>query len=359
MKKNSAFKVTAVVLCLILALFTLAGCSSGGNQTQQQQQAQPQEQAKTAKYPNKPITIYIQFAAGGATDQVNRALAAEMEKSLGVPVNCVNMPGATGAVATAYVMGQPHDGYSLIGNSDNIRMFQVMDLGNTSYKDLHIWTAAAGVTALCVKPDSPIKTLDDWINTMKTKGKNFTVSTSGVGNGWHISMELLKKYTGTDYKNVPYSGGRPAITACISGEVDATAAGLMEAIDFIKGKQLRVLATFNDKPIDIEGVGTVPSVGDKVPELKKYLPFGGWWGIAAPKDIPQEALDALDKAYATAVQSQTFKDFLAKQYMVWLGYDRQKSEELAKRETSAVGWLLQDLGLAKKSPESLGIPKPE
>lgn len=355
MRKSFLLKLAAIVTCLLVVLGALAGCSSGTQQAQQQQQ----EPAKSAKYPNKPITVYIHFAAGGATDQVSRALAAEMQNALGVPVNCVNMPGATGGVATAYVMGQPHDGYSLIGNSDNVRMFQVMDLGNTSYKDLHIWTAAAGVTVLCVKPDSPIKTLDDWLNTMKTKGKNFTVSTSGVGNGWHISMEMLKNATGTDYKNVPYSGGRPAITAAISGEVDATAAGLMEAIDFIKGKQLVALATFNDKPIEIEGIGTIPSIGDKVPEIKKYLPFGGWWGIAAPKDIPQEALDALDKAYAAAVESPKFKDFLKQQYMVWLGYDRQKSEEMAKKETSFVSWLLQDLGLAKKSPDSLGIPKPE
>ncbi|MGI6603520.1 MAG: tripartite tricarboxylate transporter substrate binding protein [bacterium] len=356
MNRRLVIKLAAIVLCLLVSFAALAGCSSGTQQGQQQQEEPAPSTAE--KFPNKPLTVYIQFAAGGATDQVVRVLAAEMQNSLGVPVNCVNMPGATGGVATAYVMGQPHDGYSLIGNSDNVRMFQVMDLGDTSYKDLHLWTAAAGVTCLCVRPDSPIKTLDDWLETMETKGADFTVSTSGVGNGWHISMEVLKNATGTDYSNVPYSGGRPAITAAMSGEVDATAAGLMEAIDFIKGGQIVCLATFNDKPIEIQGVGTIPSIGDKVPEIKQYLPFGGWWGLAAPNDIPQEALEAIDKAYAEAIESPKFKEFLEQQTMVWLGYDRQKSKDLAKQETEFVSWLLHDLGLAKKSPDSVGIPKP-
>lgn len=312
-----------------------------------------------AAYPTRPITVIVQFGAGGATDQVNRALAAEMQQILGVPINVINMPGATGAVATAYVMGQPHDGYVWLGLSDNIRMYQVMDLGQFSYKDFHLWIAAAGVATICVKPDSPIKTMDDFIKAMKEMGKDLTLANSGIANGWHIALEMLKKEVGGDFKIVVYPSGRAAAAAAVAGETKAGIPGLMEAIDLIKGGQLKILATFNDEPIEIEGVGKVPSVAQWAPNIKKYLPFGGWWGIAVPKDVPQEVVEAIDKAYEKAVNSPKFKEFINKQAMVWLGYDRKKSEEYAARETSLVSWLLWDLKLAKKSPEDFKIPKPE
>lgn len=312
-----------------------------------------------AAYPTRPITVIVQFGAGGATDQVNRALAAEMQQILKVPINVINMPGATGAVATAYVMGQPHDGYIWLGLSDNIRMYQVMDLGPFSYKDFHMWIAAAGVATICVKPDSPIKTMDDFIKAMKEVGKDLTLANSGIANGWHIALEMLKKEVGGDFKIVVYPSGRAAAAATVAGETKAGIPGLMEAVDLIKGGQLKILAHFNDEDIEIEGVGKIPTVAKWAPNIKKYLPFGGWWGIAVPRDVPQEVVDAIDKAYAQAVQSPKFKEFIQKQAMIYLGYDRKKSEEWAARETSLVSWLLHDLKLARRSPEDFKIPKPE
>jgi len=47
-------------------------------------------------FPNKPITIYAGFEAGGGTDLTTRALAAGAEKVLGVPVVVENKPGGGG-----------------------------------------------------------------------------------------------------------------------------------------------------------------------------------------------------------------------------------------------------------------------
>ena len=39
-----------------------------------------------AAYPDKPITLYVAFSAGGTTDITARALAQGAEKILGVPI---------------------------------------------------------------------------------------------------------------------------------------------------------------------------------------------------------------------------------------------------------------------------------
>lgn len=355
MKKTKILRSIAVVLILMLAFSVLAGCSS--SQPADKEQGQKEEAKST--YPNKPITVYIQYAAGGATDQTCRALAAEVEKEIGAPINSVNMPGATGAVATSYVLGQPHDGYSLVGMSDNIRIYQAMDLGDMSYKDFHMWIAGGGVAAICVRKDSPIKTMEDFVNKLKEKDKDFTVSTSGMGNAWHTSLEMLNKSVGGDYKVVIYNGGRPALVGCLNGEVEATVVGLMEVIEFVRSGDLRVLATFNDKSYEIEGVGSVPSVGEYAPEIKPVLPFGGWWGFGLPKDAPQEVVDAIDKAYEKAKESQKLKDFFKNNYFVYLGYGREESEKMAARETPIAQYLLWDLGVAKKDPAKFGYERPD
>jgi tripartite-type tricarboxylate transporter receptor subunit TctC len=315
--------------------------------------------AALAAWPERPITVVVHFAAGGATDMVARALSAEMQKVLGQPISVVNMPGASGAVATAFVLAKPHDGYTLVGESDNIRMFQVMDLGNFNYKDFHHWIGAMGTLCISVRPDSPIKDGHDLIKFLKEKGASATVSGSGLGTGWHVGMEMLKAVVGLDYKYVPYSGGHPATVAAIGGEVDIAATGLMEQAEFIRGKKVRPLMNFSDEPVELPGYGPIPPVTDFVPEMKGLVPFGGWWGIAAPKGVPDEVLQKLDEAYKVAVNSEGFKKLCESQVMDWVGYDRAQSEELAAKDTSLVSWILWEVGVAKKNPADLGIPKPE
>ena len=60
-----------------------------------------------------PVTIACASAAGGGTDQINRALAEGMKETLGVQVNVVNMPGGGMAIGMDYVWGKPHDGTTL------------------------------------------------------------------------------------------------------------------------------------------------------------------------------------------------------------------------------------------------------
>ena len=68
-------------------------------------------------FPAKDITFVVQAAAGGASDRTSRAIAAEMEKDLGVSVIVENRPGATGTVAFAHVAEQSADGYTIGQNT--------------------------------------------------------------------------------------------------------------------------------------------------------------------------------------------------------------------------------------------------
>ena len=53
----------------------------------------------------RPITLIVPWGAGGAADQLSRALAPLLEKDLKVPVNVVLRPGGSGAVGHTHRAG--------------------------------------------------------------------------------------------------------------------------------------------------------------------------------------------------------------------------------------------------------------
>src|SRR5215203_2848622 len=72
-----------------------------------------QAQSYPTNYPNKPITLVVGFAPGGATDSLSRVVAEKLSTRLGQTVLVENKPGANTIIATTFVRQAPPDGYTL------------------------------------------------------------------------------------------------------------------------------------------------------------------------------------------------------------------------------------------------------
>ena len=55
--------------------------------------------AAAQTYPNRPVTIVVAFAPGGADDATARILQDPMQKALGQPIVVENVSGAGGMIA--------------------------------------------------------------------------------------------------------------------------------------------------------------------------------------------------------------------------------------------------------------------
>ena len=310
--------------------------------------------------PKRPIRMVIQFAAGGGTDMNLRTLAKGMEEVLGQPITCTNMTGALGSIAANYVYEQPSDGYTWLGGSDFSRYFRIMDVNKTAaWRDWQYFQASVSIASWSVLPNSPIKSFEDLVKMAKQKPDTVRVSTDGKGGLWAEAMSIVADAGGFTFKNIPYDGGAPATMACLQGDVDVAGSGLHEQVEFIKAGKLRNLAIFSDTDIEVPGVGVLKSVTHIIPATKAFAPFGGMYNLAFKRDTPKPILMAVKKAFLLALETPAYQDLLKKRYFKKLFVFGADADKKAARLECASAWLYHKMGIGKKSPEELGLPKYE
>ena len=307
--------------------------------------------------PERPINLIVPWAAGGSTDQVTRIAAAELEKVLGQTIVIVNQPGASGAIGTRSALTAAKDGYTwTAGAAQDLGAYQTLGSLDAGIKDWHLFLNVANISVLGVNPDRPWKTAKALIDDMKARPGKVSVATAGVTSAAHAAMDRIVKATGIKYKEVSYDGGNPAVLAAVAGETDLTSQLAVEQADMIRGKRLRPLATVGDKPLELEGYGTIPPLSTDVPGLSAPP---NYFGIFIPKGVPDEVIKTVEKIWAEKMPT----DAALKKYATSRGaiYDPLYGEAAQKAVFPAIqlnAWNIFDSGKAKVSPDTVGIPRP-
>ena len=231
--------------------------------------------------PSKPITIIVPWAAGGSTDQVTRMTAAEIEKSLGQKIVVVNQPGASGSIGTKNALEAAKDGYTwTAGAAKDLGTYKVLGMLDTTIQDWALFLNVANVSTLSVNPNSPYKTVNELLDAMRAKPGQISVATAGVNSSGHSAIEAIARQANVKYKHVTYDGGNPAVVATVAGETDATTQLTVEQAEMIRGKRLRPLAVVGDKPVELDGYGTIDPITKSMPQFKEPA---NYFGIFIPK----------------------------------------------------------------------------
>lgn len=317
------------------------------------------EAAETWK-PDRTIQVVIQFGAGGGTDTVTRTLLAAMEPILGQKINATNMTGALGAIASNYVQQQPADGHTWVGAGGFSDYPRIMGIGTSiSWMDWQYYQSATSLASWAVHPDSPIKTFGELIAYAKANPGKLLVSTDGEGGLWHEAISIIALKAGFTFTNVPFDGGAPATLAAVQKEVDVAGSGLHEQIQFIRAGKLRHLATFTADPVRIDDKLVLEPVTKYVPSAAANTPFGGMYALALRRDTPVNILQAIAGAMKQAIASPKFQKLLSDRFIKETPvFGAELDKKMARLETERAV-LFQTLGLAKKTPQELGLPAPK
>lgn len=307
--------------------------------------------------PTKPINLVVPWAAGGSTDQVTRVTAAELEKVLGQKIVVVNQPGASGSIGTKSVWDAPKDGYTwAAGAAQDLGTYQTLGMLEVPAKDWHLFLSVANVPVVGVNASRPWQTMPQLLDEMKAKPNEVKVATAGVTSGGHNAMELIARATGVKYRHVTYDGGNPAAVATVAGETDLTTQLAVEQADFIRGKRIRPLAAVSDKPLELEGFGTIDPITKFVPGIK--VPTN-YFGIFIPKGVPPEVVATVTQVWNdTIAKSDALKKYAASRGALFAPVAGDAALTAAMPAITANAWLMQDTGKAKVSPDKVGLPRP-
>ena len=146
-----------------------------------------------------------------------------------------------------------------------------------------------GALALEVNPSFQVKSVAEFIAYAKANPAKTTVASYGIGSTSHLAQELFKMMTGINVVHVPYRGDAPALTDAISGQVQSTFSTLPASLEYVRTGKLRALGVTTATRWD--ALPEVPTFGDFVPGYEAST----WSGVAAPKGIPLEIVEKLNR----------------------------------------------------------------
>ena len=207
-------------------------------------------QAASAAWPDRPITILVPWGAGGAADQLSRALAPLLEKDLKVPVNVVLRPGGSGVVGHTALAQSTPDGYTWGLATVEITMMHwqgLTDLSPTSYQPLAL--VNADPAGFQVRADSPYKTVKDVVDAIKANPGKLKASGTGQGGIWQLAIAGLLSDLKIDPNAVPWvpsNGAAPGLQDLVAGGVDIVPCSIPEARALIDAGKVKSLAIFAD-----------------------------------------------------------------------------------------------------------------
>ena len=308
--------------------------------------------------PNKPINLIVPWGAGGATDGVSRQTAMVLEKFIGQKIVIVNQPGASGSVGTKNVLDKPKKGlYWTAGAVKDLGVYKVQGLLDTTLDDWHVFTNFAIPNVVAVNASSPYKDFGELLEAFKANPGKIKVATAGVNSAGHTAIEMIKSYTGIDYKHIPYEGGNPAVIATVAGECDVVPQLAKEEVDMLKAGKLRALAVLADSPLKIDGYDQeIPSVKQWIPD---FVTAPIYFGIFVPKGVPQEVVDTLTAIWnKDLVSDASLQTYAAQNAMI---FDPAAGEAAMKKSFPMVqldAWMKFDKGDAAVDPSTIGIPRP-
>ncbi len=263
--------------------------------------------AAGGSYPHRPITLWVPWPAGGATDMALRLLAELAGRQLGQPVIIENRPGGGGTMAMPVLQRAEPDGYTIAQIPQPVlRVPYTQKVLWDPIRDVTPIIQVSGVTfGILVAGKSAFHSLDDLFVYASSHPGMLTIATNGVGTSPHMVLEELFTQRGLRYIHVPYKGTAEQMIAVESGQV-MVGVNSTGFAPFVDSGKLRLLVTF---------AAQRSPRWPRVPTLKEL----GWdivaqspWGIGGPRGMPPQVVGVLHDALRAAMLDPLFIHELAK-----------------------------------------------
>ena len=281
--------------------------------------------AATAQtYPNRPITLIVPFAAGGATDSIARILSEPLSQDLGQQIVIETVGGAGGMIGSARAARAAPDGYTILLHQVGLAAGMTLYPNPTfdAARDLTgIGLVNTSSSVIAGRKGLPPNNLTELVTWMKEPGNNAKVAHAGVGAFGHLCGVMFVQEIGAKGDQIPYRGGGPALNDMVAGHADISCLSSAVTEPQIKAGHLKAYAIVGKNRF--AGLPDVPTL---VEAGYKNLDLDFWHIVFAPAGTPRPIVERLNTALRNALKDQKAKDAFIKAGMELYPEDRLTPE---------------------------------
>lgn len=278
----------------------LSGCNPGT----------PEEDVP-ADFAGEQLRIIVPAEAGGSMDTMARQIQPFLAEALDTTVVVENMASGGAIIGTQYVLDNGGDCLTIL--TTNTPHLNMSYLTNDVQFALDDFAPLAGVTVepglIRVRNDAPWQTLQELVDDALERPGEITFSVSDLASSNYIGLVQIMEATGAEFKVIGYDGGGPARTALLSGEVDATHAGVFNTLSV--AADTRALAVQEDENRWTEQTNDAPTVSEALGEdIPAQSSHPSLVASAECAETHSERYDLIVDALADSIQSDEYLETL-------------------------------------------------
>jgi tripartite-type tricarboxylate transporter receptor subunit TctC len=294
-------------------------------------------------FPTAPVRFVVSTPAGGVNDLIARLVADGLSPRWGQPVIVENRPGGNNAVGAVAVERAAPDGHTLLVTPDTTFTANPHTIERLAYtpKNFAPIVVLCSITPMLVVNDAlPIKSVKELIAYAKSEPGGLSYGSFGSGTYAHLSMEDLKRRTGTDIGHVPYRGAAPAVTDLLAGNISMMLVNLSTIEQHEGPGKVRIIAAAGDSraPTRPE-LPTISQAG--VPGFST----SAWFGLFGPAGMPGNVVKKIHADVDTVLDSKATQEFFRDQSINRVDLSAEGMRQLMERDSAHWGKLIKSLGI--------------
>lgn len=252
------------------------------------------------KYPDGPIRMIVPFAPGGGVDSAARLLAKQLGTNLNTAVIVENRPGANGSVGGKFVQTSAADGQTLLFSASTHALAKQV-MATPPYDPLTDFAAVARVgeapLMMVISPSLPQNRLSEVVAAAKQNPEKWTAALPALGAAAHLGTLMFAKQGGlNNLTTAVYKGTAPALTDVGGGHVQILIDSIISLQGLAKSGKVKPIMVTSAKRSPV-----MPNVPTAVESGYPKFVTESWYGVWAPKAMPADRVQFLNKAINEAV----------------------------------------------------------
>ena len=293
-------------------------------------------------FPSDPITLVVNWPAGGGMDRAGRLVAEHARRRLDVPIAVINVAGAGGASGIRHVAESDPDGYTVGILGASVVASQYINPNANAVEDIDLIAfVGPDPAALQVRTDTGIDTLAEYVAQAQSEPGSLKNGNDAPGGVSHIAATLLERTADIDLTLVPYRGYAPTVSAIVSGEVQSATLPVHQLIDQHEAGDVKILGVMAEER---------HFMAPEVPTFREQgidLVTGDWRAMYIPNGVPEDRRAFLENLFFETISDPEFQADAERQSFFISPMGAEETRQLVAEFDEALYPVLLDADLVK------------